>query len=101
MRGLSASVKILGAVTLLTLVGTTIAPLASDKPTNATDTDARIERIINGLLPAASVKGQTVPRMTLAERMTYYNTPEVSIAFFRNGRVILGTWLRPCRQNYK
>jgi CubicO group peptidase (beta-lactamase class C family) len=91
MRGLSASVKILGVVTLLTLVGTTIAPIASHKPTNVTDTDARIERIINGLLPAAAVKGQPVPRMTLAERMKYYNTPEVSIAFFRHGRVI---WAR-------
>jgi CubicO group peptidase (beta-lactamase class C family) len=90
MRGLSASVKFLRVVTLLALVGPTIAPLASDKPTNA-DTDPRIERIINGLLPAASVNGQTVPRMTLAERMKYYNTPEVSIAFFRDGRV---NWAR-------
>ena len=87
MRGFSASVKFLGIVTLLTLVGTTIAVLASDRPTNASDTDAQIEKIINGLLPAASVKGQTVPRMTLAERMKYYNTREVSIAFYRDGRI--------------
>jgi len=88
-HGFSVSVKILGVVTFLTLVGTTIAPPASDKRTNTTD--ARIERIINGLLPAAAVKGQPVLRMTLVERMKNYNTPEVSIAFFRNRRVI---WAR-------
>lgn len=90
MRELSASVKFLSVVTFLAFVGATIAPPASDEP-NTADTDARIERIINGLLPAASVKGQTVPRMALAERMKYYNTPEVSIAFFRDGRV---NWAR-------
>ena len=87
MSGLPASAKLLGFVTLLVLMWTPITPLASDKSTNATDTDARVERIINGLLPAASVKGQPVPRMTLGERMKYYNIPEVSIAFFRDGRV--------------
>jgi CubicO group peptidase (beta-lactamase class C family) len=87
MRGLSVSVKILGVVTFLTLVGTTIAPLASDKQTTPADSDARIERIIHGLLPAAAIKGQPVPRMTLEERMKHYNIPEVSIAFFRDGRV--------------
>jgi CubicO group peptidase (beta-lactamase class C family) len=91
MRGLFAGVKFLSVVTFLTLVGATIALITPDKPTNAADTDARIERIINGLLPAASVKGQMVSRMTLAERMKYYNTPEVSIAFFRDGRV---NWAR-------
>jgi CubicO group peptidase (beta-lactamase class C family) len=91
MRVISANAKTFGVVVLLTLVGTTIAPLASDKPTNASDTDARIERIVNGLLPAASVKGQPVPRMALVERMKHYNTPEVSIAFFRDGRV---NWAR-------
>lgn len=64
-----------------------IAPLTSDKSTNATDADAKVEKIINGLLPAAAVKGQPVPRMTLAERMKYYNIPEVSIAVFKDGRV--------------
>jgi CubicO group peptidase (beta-lactamase class C family) len=91
MRKLSASAKLLGAGTFLTLVGTAIALLASDKPTNATDTDPRVEKIVNGLLPAASVKGQPVPRMTLADRMKYYNIPEVSIAFFKDGRV---NWAR-------
>ena len=87
MSGLPASAKLLGFVTLLILMWTPITPLASDKSTNATDTDAKVERIINGLLPAAAVKGQPVPRMTLPERMKYYNVPEVSIAFFKDGRI--------------
>jgi len=79
--------KVLGIFTVLLLTDTTLAPLASDKPTNATETDARVEKIMNGLLPAAVIKGQPIPRMTLAERMKYYNVPEVSVAFFKNGRV--------------
>jgi CubicO group peptidase (beta-lactamase class C family) len=87
VRRLSVSMKVLGIITVLLLTDTTLAPLASDKPTNATETDARVEKIMNGLLPAAMIKGQPIPRMTLAERMKYYNVPEVSVAFFRNGRV--------------
>src|SRR5215469_3316635 len=87
MRGFPVSVKPLGFAAFLVLLCTTIVPLASDKATNATEGNARVERIINGLLPAAAIKGQLVPRVTLAERMKYYNIPEVSIAFFRDGRV--------------
>jgi len=79
--------KLLGIITVLLLTDTTLTPLASDRPTNATETDARVEKIMNGLLPAAVIKGQPIPRMTLAERMKYYNVPEVSVAFFKNGRV--------------
>lgn len=79
--------RLLGFAAFLVVLCLAIAPLASDKSTNTTDADKRFERIINGLLPAAALKGQPVPRMTLAERMKYYNTPEVSIAFFRDGRV--------------
>jgi len=64
--------------------------LVSDQWTPG-DVDARVERIVKGLLPAAVVKGQPLPRMTLAERMKFYNVPEISIAFFENGRV---TWAR-------
>ena len=87
MRGLPASVKLLGFAAFLAVLYLSIVPLASDKPRNATDTDAKIERIINGLLPAAAIKGQPAPRLTLAERMKYYNVPEVSIAFFKDGRI--------------
>src|ERR1700676_1203306 len=57
----------------------------------AADPSARIARIENGLLLAATIKGQTPTRMNLAERMKHYNAPGVSIAFFENGQI---TWPR-------
>jgi hypothetical protein len=41
MRGLFASLKFLCFIMSLTLVGSTVALLASDKPTNAADADAK------------------------------------------------------------
>jgi len=52
---------------------------------------ARIGRIENGLLPAATLKGQPAVRMNLVERMKHYNVPGVSFAFFENGQI---TWTR-------
>src|ERR1700676_1059988 len=57
----------------------------------AADPSARIARIENGLLPAATIKGQSPARMNLAERMKHYNVPGVSIAFFENGQI---AWTR-------
>jgi CubicO group peptidase (beta-lactamase class C family) len=53
--------------------------------------DSRINRIENGLLPAAIIKGQPLPAMTLANRMKYYHVPGVSIAFFDHGEIV---WAR-------
>ena len=83
--------KILRIAALLLVLCSSITPLASDESTDETDVDAKVEKIVNGLLPAAVIKGQPVPRMTLAERIKYYNVPEVSIAFFENGHV---AWVR-------
>src|SRR6202795_3890161 len=57
----------------------------------AADFAARLERIENGLLPAATIKGQSPAGMNLAERMKHYNVPGVSIAFFENGQI---AWAR-------
>jgi len=55
------------------------------------DSAARIKRIENGLLPAATIGGQKVHKMNLAERMKHYNVPGVSIAFFEEGKI---AWTR-------
>jgi CubicO group peptidase (beta-lactamase class C family) len=68
----------------------TITGNAEGEPPTA-DFAARIERIENGLLPAATIKGQSIARMNLAERMKHYNVPGVSIAFFENGQI---AWTR-------
>ncbi|HXM47271.1 MAG TPA: serine hydrolase [Pyrinomonadaceae bacterium] len=47
----------------------------------------RIERVENGLLPPAVVKGETPARMKLADRMRFYKTPGVSIALINEGRI--------------
>ncbi|HKY29035.1 MAG TPA: serine hydrolase [Pyrinomonadaceae bacterium] len=47
----------------------------------------RIERIENGLLPPAVLKGETPVRMRLADRMQHYKTPGVSIAVINDGRI--------------
>jgi CubicO group peptidase (beta-lactamase class C family) len=87
MRGLSASVKFLSIAAVLLVLRSSIAPRVSQESTNGADVAAEVEKIVNGLLPAAVIKGQPVPRMTLAERMKVYNVPEVSIAFYKDGRV--------------
>jgi CubicO group peptidase (beta-lactamase class C family) len=60
---------------------------ASNEAIHGTGVDARINRIVSGLLPAAIIKGQPMPRMMLEDRMKYYNVPEMSIAFFDNGQI--------------
>ena len=49
---------------------------------------ARISRIENGLLPAVIIKGQPPQSMTIADRMTHYKVPGVSVAFFDHGQII-------------
>lgn len=51
------------------------------------DVEQRIRRIENGLLFPVVVKGQPIEAMTLADRMQFYKTPGVSIAFINNGRI--------------
>ena len=50
--------------------------------------EARIKRVENGLLQAATIKGQTAATMRLADRMEHYNVPGVSIAFFEHGKIV-------------
>jgi CubicO group peptidase (beta-lactamase class C family) len=47
----------------------------------------RIERVENGLLPPAVLKGEPPVLMRLAERMRFYKTPAVSIALINDGRI--------------
>jgi len=51
------------------------------------DIAARIRRIETGLLLPVIVKGQPGVAMKLADRMQFFKTPGVSIAFINNGRI--------------
>jgi CubicO group peptidase (beta-lactamase class C family) len=46
----------------------------------------RIQRVENGLLPAVTIKGQTVA-MKLAERMAHYKVPGLSVAVINDGKI--------------
>jgi len=47
----------------------------------------RIERVENGLLPPAVLKGEAPEKMKLADRMRFYKTPGVSIALINDGKI--------------
>ena len=47
----------------------------------------RIERVENGLLPPAVVKGEAPAKMRLLDRMQFYKTPGVSIAVINDGKI--------------
>lgn len=51
------------------------------------DTDARIRRVENGLLPDNIIKGQPLPQMKLLDRMKEYGTPGVSIAVINDYKI--------------
>jgi CubicO group peptidase (beta-lactamase class C family) len=51
------------------------------------DVEQRIRRIEEGLLLPVVVKGQPSEPMKLTDRMQFYKTPGVSIAFINNGRI--------------
>jgi CubicO group peptidase (beta-lactamase class C family) len=65
--------------------------LPSGKQQDVESLDARINRIVNGLPPAAYIRGQPIPTLTLADRMKHYHVPGVSIAFIDRGQII---WAR-------
>ncbi len=60
---------------------------ANLRQTTAASLAQRIERVENGLLPPAVVKGETLAKMKLTDRMRFYKTPAVSIALINDGRI--------------
>ncbi len=60
-------------------------------PPAASGVDPRMGRVLDGLRPAFSIKGETPVRWTLVERMQFHKVPGVSIAIVDSGRII---WAR-------
>lgn len=88
--------SVLSVLLVSNLIGTNSCTVSSTAATekNVThssndprDINQRIERIENGLLLPVSVKGQPSVPLKLADRMQFYKTPAVSIAFVNNGRI--------------
>jgi CubicO group peptidase (beta-lactamase class C family) len=72
-----------------TASGATYQPL--QKPSGESDLNVRIARIENGLLPPVIVKGRPTPAMNVAEAMSHFKVPGVSVAFFEHGQIL---WTR-------
>ncbi len=72
-----------GALAALFIVVSLVCTVADSE-----DSSAHVNRIENGLLGAATIKGRPVETMRLADRMRHYNVPGVSIAFFQHGRIV-------------
>ena len=53
----------------------------------AADLDQKIQRVTEGLRPATVPKGQTIPKMTMAQRLEFYKVPGVSVAVMADGKV--------------
>jgi CubicO group peptidase (beta-lactamase class C family) len=65
----------------------TVAHLKTAQKENTANLAQRIERVENGLLPPAILKGEPPVLMRLGERMRFYKTPAVSIALINDGRI--------------
>lgn len=62
-------------------------PPATPSKASPSTVQARITRVERGLSTPVVVKGAAKQKMSLAERMTFYDVPAVSIALINNGRV--------------
>ncbi|WP_198175044.1 serine hydrolase domain-containing protein [Spirosoma arboris] len=60
----------------------------AQQPIPADTTQARIDRIQNGLLPSVVLKGQPLPIMKLTDRMQYYHVPGISVTYFDHGQLV-------------
>ncbi len=69
---------------LLTLVLSASLSVLSQ---NKSDVAGRIQRVENGLLPAAVLKSQPLPQMKLSDRMKFHKIPGVSIAVINNYKI--------------
>jgi len=79
-----------GTVFIFVLGCACASPAQTPDVSNKDEIEARIERVINGLLPETSVTNRYGPRSTLKERMAHFHTPGVSIAVVNNGRIEWG-----------
>lgn len=87
---LQKGVVLLSVPALLMSSALALAPARSmtDPQTGgASNLAQRIQRVENGLLPPAVVKGETPVKMKLADRMQFYKTPGVSMAVINDGRI--------------
>jgi len=72
---------------LATLISSVWVSAPLGQTAGAATVAQRIERVENGLLPPAVLKGEPPEKMKLADRMRFYKTPGVSIALINDGKI--------------
>ena len=72
---------------LATLISSVWVSAPLGQTAGADAVSQRIERVENGLLPPAVLKGEPPEKMKLADRMRFYKTPGVSIALINDGKI--------------
>jgi CubicO group peptidase (beta-lactamase class C family) len=72
-------------VLTLALAGCAQPVPAAGAPTS--ELHERIQRVENGLITTNVIDGAAAPDLSIGERMRFYNTPGVSIAVIRDGRI--------------
>src|SRR5262249_15565032 len=75
-----SSLRVIGPAVL-------VAFLCSSVSAAGADTELRIKRIENGLLPAVLVEGENIKLPGLSERMQAVHVPGVSIAVIHHGKL--------------
>jgi CubicO group peptidase (beta-lactamase class C family) len=86
MKGTMLQKLVVCALSALVLTSAVI-PSPVSRVSEETTTETRIQRVENGLLPPAILKGEAAPKMKLLDRMQFYKTPGVSIAVINEGRI--------------
>lgn len=73
---------------LLILMAVALVPqLCIPQPSQSGDLEARIARVVNGLVPVVVIRGRPLETYSLAERMRRYRVPGASIAVINDGRL--------------
>jgi CubicO group peptidase (beta-lactamase class C family) len=76
-----------GAVCLVILGFACSSPAQTPEVSSKDEIEARIDRVINGLLPETKPPDRRGPKVALKDRMVHYHTPGVSIAVVNHGRI--------------
>lgn len=71
----------------LFLLISTLSFSCEKKESESTSIEDEIARIENGLIPAILIKGDSVVRMNIYDRMEHYNVPGLSIAVVKDGEL--------------
>jgi CubicO group peptidase (beta-lactamase class C family) len=92
MKKTSRLVVFVLAASMCWLLPRVVVPASvAQTPAQTPNLEERIARIEHGLLPPVLVKGEPTPNMNLADRMSFYKVPGVSIAVIDQGRI---AWAR-------